>query len=345
MSEKRNNTIDIAKGIGIILVVAGHNTYFMSFHEFIRVIYSFHMPLFFFLAGIFLKDKESFIDFFVSKFDHLLKPYLSVLLIFGLAKILAGKESWAHLLGIAYATGATVAWVQMWFLPHMFVSLLLSLFLIKALKAFKLTSRFFLPSIALCVIAVGAITLNSYYKYDTRGLPWSLDIASLSAGYLILGYSMREFVKHFKFNLPTFTAALVIFVLLHVYSDVSMDMNLREFGLPYVVIPQSLLGIYLIISISTSLSQYKFTTLSYIGANSLFIFIFHGYSQQFFYKTAVNALNDQRLSGIISFAASIICSLIIMKLVYRSKIASALIVPMKKSPKNTKPILHSHATR
>jgi len=49
---KRDLTIDIARGIGMILVVAGHsrvNELFGGFAE--RWIYSFHMPLFFLLAG------------------------------------------------------------------------------------------------------------------------------------------------------------------------------------------------------------------------------------------------------------------------------------------------------
>lgn len=52
-SNLRIRTIDIAKGIGIILVIMGHllpeNSYLRS------VIYSFHMPLFFILSGMVLK--------------------------------------------------------------------------------------------------------------------------------------------------------------------------------------------------------------------------------------------------------------------------------------------------
>lgn len=59
--EKRDIFFDIAKGIGIILVVIGHcipdastgnisDTFLKSIF---RIIYSFHMPLFFFVAGIF----------------------------------------------------------------------------------------------------------------------------------------------------------------------------------------------------------------------------------------------------------------------------------------------------
>lgn len=48
----RENWVDIAKGIGIILVVMGHANCPEIPHG---IIYSFHMPLFFFLSGLFIQ--------------------------------------------------------------------------------------------------------------------------------------------------------------------------------------------------------------------------------------------------------------------------------------------------
>lgn len=48
--KKRDSVIDIAKGIGIFLVVFGHVPLPM---DLITPIYLFHMPLFFFLSGMF----------------------------------------------------------------------------------------------------------------------------------------------------------------------------------------------------------------------------------------------------------------------------------------------------
>lgn len=47
--ENRIKTIDIAKGLGILLVVTGHSMQTGSYP--MRVIFTFHMPLFFFLSG------------------------------------------------------------------------------------------------------------------------------------------------------------------------------------------------------------------------------------------------------------------------------------------------------
>ena len=63
--------IDIAKGIGIILVVIGHN--FSDGENIIYLrkwIYSFHMPLFFLLSGILFSAKqESFKDFSLKELE------------------------------------------------------------------------------------------------------------------------------------------------------------------------------------------------------------------------------------------------------------------------------------
>jgi fucose 4-O-acetylase-like acetyltransferase len=52
---ERNDTIDIMKGIGIISVVLGHCGLLPP--KIIHFIYSFHMPLFFIIAGYFYKER------------------------------------------------------------------------------------------------------------------------------------------------------------------------------------------------------------------------------------------------------------------------------------------------
>lgn len=68
---KRIEYIDILKGIGIILVVLGHVTQNKPLFQFI---YAFHMPLFFFVAGLFLRNKFGFIK---SHARSLMIPYFS----------------------------------------------------------------------------------------------------------------------------------------------------------------------------------------------------------------------------------------------------------------------------
>lgn len=73
--KSRLSYIDIAKGIGIFLVVLGHTRY-----PYTRdIIYSFHMPLFFFLSGYLLtlsKIDTSFILYLKKKIKGLYRPFL-----------------------------------------------------------------------------------------------------------------------------------------------------------------------------------------------------------------------------------------------------------------------------
>ena len=51
--------IDIAKGFGILLVILGHTIAYDCSHIVYNSIYSFHMPLFFFLSGVMSKKENT----------------------------------------------------------------------------------------------------------------------------------------------------------------------------------------------------------------------------------------------------------------------------------------------
>lgn len=74
----RNTTIDILKGIAIILVVYGHviqrsmSPYEIDAHlnPVFKLIYTFHMPLFFFLSGyamVFSLNRRGILDIFKDR--------------------------------------------------------------------------------------------------------------------------------------------------------------------------------------------------------------------------------------------------------------------------------------
>lgn len=82
---------------------------------------SFRMPLFFFLAGLFLKPAMNFTKLVAWKADALLKPYAVTLLALGTVHVLTGKTDAAnYLAGRVYGNGATVPWMPLWFLTHLF---------------------------------------------------------------------------------------------------------------------------------------------------------------------------------------------------------------------------------
>ena len=81
---KKIVSIDIARAIGIILVVAGHYFPDNSPHWYVSTrewIYTFHMPLFMFISGYvyeLARREETYLNFLGRKAKRLLIPYLIV---------------------------------------------------------------------------------------------------------------------------------------------------------------------------------------------------------------------------------------------------------------------------
>jgi len=75
LNNKRFEILDIAKGIGIFLVVFAHVNYTPFL---LAYIYSFHMPIFFVFSGmLFNRDKyDNFLCFLKRRIKTLIYPYL-----------------------------------------------------------------------------------------------------------------------------------------------------------------------------------------------------------------------------------------------------------------------------
>ncbi|MCD6459713.1 acyltransferase family protein, partial [bacterium] len=83
MVAKRNKSLDVLKGIGILAVILGHAIQRVDsdyiYNELFKLIYSFHMPFFVFISGVLLfktKDKPLKLSFLKSKFERLVIPFI-----------------------------------------------------------------------------------------------------------------------------------------------------------------------------------------------------------------------------------------------------------------------------
>lgn len=72
----RNSTLDVAKGLGIWLVLIGHAALFGN-QQLAKYIYAFHMPFFFMISGFFYKPK-TIKETIKSNFNRLIIPYLII---------------------------------------------------------------------------------------------------------------------------------------------------------------------------------------------------------------------------------------------------------------------------
>lgn len=126
--------IDVAKGIGIFLIVFGHTMQ----SGFVRqVIFSFHVPFFFFLSGVTYKRETSIYTFLRKKVSGLLVPYwvwgiisIAIFLFAGLFLHLeeANTGLLNNLFGLLYGNPRTeLMWWNrpLWFIPCLFITLLI----------------------------------------------------------------------------------------------------------------------------------------------------------------------------------------------------------------------------
>ncbi len=235
----RQNTINALRGIGIILVVLGH-TLGIS-REVDKYIYSFHMPLFFFLSGLVLTSarlSQSWIKWLRHYWRRLILPYLLFSLITYLpwvlvtrrygADVVLGVEFWRPVIGTFYGIGVE-GWLQhnamLWFFPCLFVLHLI----------FRLVQYCFRDKIKLIVIfALAGIGLLLHYVLPIR-LPWSIEIALIALPFYAIGYAISSHGALFpRASLITALLASVLAAMQLVCIKLNgrVDMNFISLGNP-----------------------------------------------------------------------------------------------------------------
>ncbi len=334
----RNSTIDIAKGIGILTVVLSHNWILYDHRgELSRVIFSFHMPLFFFISGIFFKPNQPFKELIVSKANALLKPFFVVLFSVTIANYVFNPSTnlTKEILGIFYASGSTITWTPLWFLSHLF-SIFIFVWLINTYLLSKLKNNILKAVVLLFMLTLGVHYIDFFWSMPIKkflfndsinstsaesiGLPFNLDIILVTSTFFIAGHLLAKKIFEFKFNLLLTILALIIFTTLHFLFNETLELNAREYGNFLICTLQIITGIYLVFTLSSLCTQSAWLTkcLSYLGVGSLFILIFHFYPQHWLTGTLHYYFPKfQLLAAAFSMITSILLSLFIWELTQR----------------------------
>jgi fucose 4-O-acetylase-like acetyltransferase len=194
---QRLQYIDIAKGLGILLVVLGHNRSLTealpSLHA---AIYLFHMPLFFFLSGLTAPAILN-ITQLTRRVTSLMKPYIvGIVLILPLQLRQADHPSndgvIAHSL---WGTGNAIFNTPLWFLSALATGYCAYAGIQWIRARWRLENRF--PLLACLLIIASYMLLSQQIGFDQlphdhlnrpMGAPFSLDLAPLTAGVLLLGH-------------------------------------------------------------------------------------------------------------------------------------------------------------
>lgn len=276
MNEKQTNRyywLDIAKSIGIFLIVLSHLTgsrYTANF------LWTFNVPLFFFISGFLFKSTHS--DIFLNRLkSRLILPYIYIYLINALLVVLIKfdfniNSIIAMVLGMFWGARSysyfDLVNGALWFLPALIIVELIYFYLIRK------SPWFYLPLLSLSIF---------FYSQGYLNLFLSIDLALLGLNYYVAGVLVRKFnlIGTIKTEKKVILVIVFVLSLLATLKFADWGVSVWYGGKFYLAsLTGGILGIAMIISLSllleTTLKSFSF--ISFISANTLFIFCFHRFS-------------------------------------------------------------------
>jgi fucose 4-O-acetylase-like acetyltransferase len=348
---KRINYIDVARGIGILLVVMGHND-FAAISPFMhKLIYSFHMPLFFFLSGYFLSTATPFWAFVKKRFNGLLKPYFFTIFMIYFFSISFEKMSFANaitrIVKAMYGTGLYIDWVQLWFLPHLFVVSIYAYLFYKTVG--RVDNRWVRWGILLLTLFIATLYLKSFFpfpvtllgkSYKLLGLPYSMDLVLLSGFFFILGSETRPLnMERLYGNVFFLLITGAVLVLMNLFFSPVIDLNTRVYDSFVVSTLEAVTGILFIMALSRQVDlhiAWLSTFFQYIGRITLIILILHGPIQDFWGQKLMAVTGNLTLSYWLAFFMGVAGPVLLYELFVRSNPVASFWLGREAEPPRSK---------
>ncbi|HSD38950.1 MAG TPA: acyltransferase [Rhodocyclaceae bacterium] len=191
----RQEWIDIAKGIGIIAVVAIHDFPLAHIQPYLpHLARMLAVPLFFMLSGATLSTRGDTVSKALSRAASLIWVYFTVSLV--LAPLYPAAGGISGFLRVLHGNGTTTPNPPLWFLPCLALALPTAALFQKA--ASGRWTRETIMALALLAVTPLAFAYDHPYEWagqQARGLPWSLDLVPLAVGFLLIGRVFARFVS------------------------------------------------------------------------------------------------------------------------------------------------------
>lgn len=206
---KRLAWLDIAKGIGMIAVVCGHNMpdYILHVREnryWYDFLYWWHMPLFFLIAGFFvrpidLRDIQKVIAFFKKRVSPVLRSYFvaGILLIIAY-KFIHNKSitySAIYFLDLFYGGQTLAHYTTIFWYPETYILGIIGTTVIISVIKFKPLQLLIAAYFIYWSTSYTQITAFKFFGVVTA--PWDMDVAVLVMAYMLIGYNLFYFGQHY----------------------------------------------------------------------------------------------------------------------------------------------------
>ena len=183
--------VDIAKGIGISLVVIGHVITNEEFAGLRKYIYWFHMPLFFMISGMLYRQK-SFVNYAKSRFRQLLIPYCCFLGIFFISFLFGFSRQ--HNTPLDFILGGSFMGSGVWwFITSLFFTQISAALIIKCTP-----TKTYLMLIATIMYYFSTMltVTNTVFMWNTPfmflKLPWALESVPIALFFYLFGHTLKN---------------------------------------------------------------------------------------------------------------------------------------------------------
>ncbi len=329
--KKRLEYLDIARGIAMISIVLGH----LGIRSFNKVVFTYHLPIFFIISGFFLSTRDSVGSFIRKKIRLLIIPYIvasiaiiasavCMCLIFekgaGLKEVL---KRWGF--AAVYGAGDTYQqpfYVQgigaIWFLLATFWAVVMMRILLNYNKWIRL--------IMVAILFTAAIWTRQHFFW----FPLSIQAGCTALLFVYIGYLIKESKDILSILPMEVMAAWTVFALVVWLSFVkdfqSFWLVHSDIGRGFVDIFGSLCGCYILVLISYGIERWfslPGKVFGFLGKNSLIMLIVHIVEQNTFRwwtliaKIFPNGLTDMQFTVVLillKFAFIILATFILSKI-------------------------------
>ena len=262
MSRERIAWLDLVKGIGICAVILGH----MSVPEAVgKFIFSFHMPLFFFISGYLTKDVDWW-RFLRSKGDHLVIPYFVYAIPLGLIAMTAGGfETRRIWLNVLKGNGVYTSW----FLSALLCSSIIGLACVKYLR------KWWMMIVALPVIAVIGLYCPLFaHQYFLSCQAWCQGTVFFLTGYLFAKAGLIDWFAKSRASQKVISLSALAAMGFTYLFNIRVSMAECKLGNPFIYYV-SAVGMTGLIFVLCSSLKFRLSLLEYMGNKSLQFMMWH----------------------------------------------------------------------
>lgn len=264
--------VDMAKGLGMLLVMLGHVESPLS-----PFIYSFHMPLFFFLSGYLYHEHKYPTPMAIlhNKSRRLLIPYFFFAIANCFISLLFGHKVHGNTVTIflKHLAGPFIAihgtdWTAL-IGPYWFISCLLLTELFYCVIVMVIRRVDLRLAVSALLAAGGFI----YAEHVGQVLPWSIETVPVAILFFCAGHSIQQYCSSISRRL--WWGLVLALPCIALSSRQSIDMSLCRYENPILFIVGAFAGIFAFLLVVCQLPSAR--PIRFVGANSMSFLCLHSY--------------------------------------------------------------------